>query len=279
MVKFRCAVTGANGYLGSVTCSALRAGGIEVVPLSRDGENVFNLRDGVDADFFRSRKINCLIHCAWDFKANNEEYVATNVGGSVKLFKAAHEAGVDKMIFISSMSAFDNCKSRYGATKYKTEIDLLSMGALVVRPGLVYGDKPRGMLGVFTRLVKFSPIIPLVGGGGYVQYTTHEEDLGMLLKELATFSGSTKMSTIVAANHISYSLKEILKVVSAKAGKKTLYLPIPWRIIWAILVTAEKIKIDLPLKSDSIIGLVFPNENPNFDGLYEYKSRFRTFKF
>jgi hypothetical protein len=86
------------------------------------------------------------------------------------------------------------------------------------------------------------------------------------------------ISPIVAANSISLSLKEILDTLSAKAGKKPLYIQIPWKLVWVGLVVAEKMKINLPLKSDSIIGLVFPDVQPNFDTLRPYKSEFRAFK-
>ena len=279
MVNYRCAITGANGYLGSVLCDALLGmDDIEVVPLSRNGQNAFNLDDGLSADYFKSKEINCLIHCAWDFNANDDRYLPTNFGGTVNLFKAANEAGVEKMIFISSMSAFENCKSKYGATKFKTELNVLSMGVIVIRPGLVYGDKPRGMLGALSKLLNISSIIPLVGGGRYIQYTTHEEDLVNLLKELIMQPESAKKPIIVAANETGMSFKEILDVISTKAGKAPIYISVPWRIVWATLVMIEKMKISFPFKSDSVIGLVFPNPNPNFDGLSEYNSKFSRFK-
>ena len=277
MKNFCCAITGANGYLGSVFCNALHNREIEVIQLTRDSPEAFNLKDGIEPDYFRLKKINCLIHCAWDFNVTEDEYENINSGGAIKLFKAAKEAGVEKMIFISSMSAFYNCKSRYGITKLKTEVELLPLGVIVVRPGLVYGDKPKGMLGVFVRLVRRSPIIPIVGDGRYVQHTCHEEDLGNLITELITLPVSSKTPPIVAANSIGISLKEILDNVSAKVGKKPLYIYIPWKIVWVGLLIAEKMKINLPLKSDSVIGLVFPDINPNFDMLRPYKSKFRAF--
>lgn len=276
-MKFRCAVTGANGYLGSILSSRIKDLNIEVIPLTRGGKDPFNLKDGLEAKYFSSNNINCLIHCAWDFNiADDDEYQLTNLGGTVKLFNAAKEAGVEKMIFISSMSAFENCRSRYGITKRNAEIFLMSMGVIVVRPGLVYGDKLRGMLGTFSRLAKTSPIIPVVGDGKYIQYATHEDDLANLVKEIILLDRTVKDCLIVAASSKGRSLREIFNGL-AGSSRSLIFIPVPWRFIWLFLKITEKINLNLPLKSDSLIGLVFSDERPNFEGLKLFKTKFRPF--
>jgi len=263
--------------LGSILSSGIKGPNIEVIPLIRGGKEPFHLKDGLDAKYFSSNNINCLIHCAWDFNiTDNDEYKSTNLGGTVKLFNAAKEAEVGKMIFISSMSAFENCRSRYGITKRNAELFLMSMGVIIVRPGLVYGKKLRGMLGKFSRLAEASPVIPVVGDGKYVQYTTHEDDLANLIKEIILFDGNFKDCPIVAACSNGYSLREIFNALSG-SSRSLIYIPIPWRFIWIFLKIAEKINLNLPLKSDSLIGLVFSDIRPNFEGLQSFETKFRPF--
>ena len=279
MDKLRCAITGANGYLGSMLCNSLSSQEIVIIPISREGPVKFNLNKGLDLSYFKSQNINCLIHCAWDFNIRNDrKYELTNLYGAISLFKTANEAGVKKLIFISSMSAFENCKSRYGMTKYKTEIKLLAMGVTVIRPGLVYGDKLNGILGVLARLIRNFPVIPIIGGEENIQYTTHEEDLSSLAKEIILSPNTFFPAPIVAANKRGLSFKEIMDVISHSIGSNPIYISVPWSLIWGILAISEKMHLNLPLKSDSVIGLVNSNSNPNFEGLDALKTKFRLFE-
>ena len=67
--------------------------------------------------------------------------------GSQKVLAAARDARVKSVVLISSLSAFEGCRSLYGKAKMETEAFARSIGALIVRPGLVYSDNPGGMFG------------------------------------------------------------------------------------------------------------------------------------
>ena len=84
-----------------------------------------------------------------------------NVEGSRKILEAAREAKTPKIIFISSISAFDGCRSLYGRAKLEIEKIALDCGALVIRPGLVYGEGAGGMFGKLVAQMKKSSVIPL----------------------------------------------------------------------------------------------------------------------
>ena len=79
--------------------------------------------------------MSALVHCAYDFKPLRwDEIRAVNVEGARKLFPAARAAGVEKIICISSISAYDGCRSLYGKAKLEIEKIALDNGALVIRP-------------------------------------------------------------------------------------------------------------------------------------------------
>ena len=118
------------------------------------------------------------MHCAYDFKPlRREEIRAVNVKGSRKLFQAARAADVGKIICISSISAYDGCCSLYGRAKLEIEKIALENGALVIRPGLVYGSGPGGMFGKLTTQVRKSSVIPMIGDGSQIQFLVHNGDL------------------------------------------------------------------------------------------------------
>ncbi len=104
----------------------------------------FELGDAYAKDSFAG--VNCLVHSAWDLKETNpRRNWEINVEGSKRLVAAALDDGVDRIIFVSSMSAYFGTKQEYGLAKLAVERTVLEAQQIVVRPGLVYGGASGGM--------------------------------------------------------------------------------------------------------------------------------------
>ena len=102
---------------------------------------------GAPADFFVRHRIEALVHCSYDFQLHRwSDIHEQNVQGSIRLMRQAHEQGVTRIVFISTMSAFALCKSLYGRAKFEIEREAAALGAIVVRPGLIHGERPGGMV-------------------------------------------------------------------------------------------------------------------------------------
>jgi nucleoside-diphosphate-sugar epimerase len=95
---------------------------------------------------------------------------ATCVAGSARLFDAARAAGVQRLIFISTISAFDRARAAYGRSKFLVEKLALERGGLVIRLGLVYGEKFGGVFGNIRDVVRRFRVVPLIGSGMAPQY-------------------------------------------------------------------------------------------------------------
>ena len=179
----KCAITGVSGYLGRLLKEFFDKQGWEVLGLSHSGNALaqgrrvfFSLKSGIDGQALAG--IDVLIHGAYDFSLRRwEDIFEVNVQGSIKLFQAAKMAGVRKIIYVSSMSSFANCQSLYGRAKLLIEDEARRIGAWIVRPGLIYGVNASGMMGALEKVIKKSPIVPLVGTGEQVLYLVHSEDL------------------------------------------------------------------------------------------------------
>jgi nucleoside-diphosphate-sugar epimerase len=172
-----CAVTGANGYVGGRLKAICKA------PVFKSWAGRRAPAGSGAVGFARPKcrqnfPTHALVHCAYDFKARKwNEIVATNVRGSEKLLRAAKASGVRRIIFISSISAFHGCRSMYGRAKLEIEQIALSLGAIVIRPGLVYGNSPGGIFGGLVRQVKGHRCVLLPGGGEQLPLV-HDRDLG-----------------------------------------------------------------------------------------------------
>ena len=129
-----CLITGSRGYLGSSIKNKFVQEGWKVVELIRnpDAEAVraghaipFRLGENISPQQLQGA--HALIHCAYDFSLRNWSRIhATNVLGTEKLFQAALAAGIGRRVFISSMSAYEGCKSLYGQAKLEVEQRLQS---------------------------------------------------------------------------------------------------------------------------------------------------------
>lgn len=285
----RCAVTGATGYVGSRISEYFATHGWSVFEFTRRPSThrapsvahvPFLLGSPIDPRVFRESGIQVLIHCAYDFRLSKwEEIRRVNIEGSARLLWAAKEGGVDKIIFISSISAFDGCSSLYGKAKLEIEKVAAKVGAFIVRPGLVYGRPPSGgMFGSLQRSVVKSTIVPLIGSGGYMQYLVHEDDLCELLLRLSCQEMKLPPVPIVAASPRGWRIRDLLQVMATAQHARVKFLRLPWRAIWLGLKISELLGITVPFRSDSVIGLVRQNPSPDFSPGDRIGCRFREFR-
>ncbi|HKO45924.1 MAG TPA: NAD(P)-dependent oxidoreductase [Pyrinomonadaceae bacterium] len=280
-----CAVTGATGYLGSKLESYLTAKGLTVYKLSRNARPEidplavpFSLDKGAPVGFFQEHHVNTLIHCAYDFRPDKwSEIYEINVKGSIQLMAQARAEGVKNIIFISSVSAYDGCQSLYGKAKLEIEREAFKIGAVVIRPGLIYGDNPGAMMGALTNVIKRTSVVPIIGSGKQVLYLVHEDDLASLIYKLSTEDFPQINEPITAASEHGHTFSGILKILAERQGKTIRIVPMPWKLCWAGLRVLELFRIKLGFRSDSIVSLVNTNPDMRFDWTKRTGIRFREF--
>lgn len=281
-----CAVTGANGYVGSAVANRFRRDGWHVREMRHD-RNVSGTdnREWVPFSLERATReedlhgIDTLIHCAYDFTPTRwREIERINVDGSSRLFEAARNAGISRIIHLSTMSAFQGCSSLYGKAKLAIEEAATAAGGICVRPGLVYGDEPGGTMGALARLVSVTPVIPLVGKGQYVQYLAHQDDLCNAILELISLSPTLQQAPLLAASEVPRTLHEILEALAARRSRNVSFIPVPKGLVLATLKSAEAVGLRLGFRSDSLISLVNQDPNPDFGPTRQIETSFRTFE-
>lgn len=274
----RCAVTGAAGYVGSRLARRLARDGWEVLELGRRPSSPAARFSpwtlGADLDPAVLRGVDVLIHCAYDFRPPRwEEIRALNVEGSRRLFDAAAAAGVSRVVLISSISAFDGCASLYGRAKLETEAEVLRRGGVILRPGLVFGDRPGGMVGTLTKVVRLSPILPVIGGK-QTMYLCHEDDLADAVARAAAGELKDVSRPLIAASPEGMTFGSILRRLS---GRTIILAPFPWRAAWAALKCAEALGLKIGLRSDSLVSLMNPDPAPDFETPKRLGLSFRNF--
>lgn len=266
------AITGVSGYLGGYVADLCRQQGAAVVPLLRRPEDhsnapQFDLRkSAIKAGTFRERGVRTLIHCGYDFQPRRAEDIwSINVEGTRRLFTEAREGGVERLILISSLSAYDGTRSLYGMAKLEQEKLVCALGGVCLRPGLIWSETPHGMVGTLMSFVRKLPVVPLIGGGEHQQFLIHIDDLSRIIFCLSEGPWKYGGEILPVAYPQSKSLRQILEIIAAKNNKKPIFIPVPWRMAYFAVKIAEIIVPNIKIRSDSIMGLIYSCVNPNLN--------------
>jgi len=284
-VRAVCALTGAQGYVGSQIHRALERTSWQVVSLSRrparNGDTIqWRLDDAQPlADELHRRSVSALVHAAWDFShTRRSDIERVNVRGSVRLMDEALAGGVRRIVFISTMSAYPGARSLYGRSKLIVENEAADRGAVVLRPGLVYGQHPGGVFGALQHQVTRSRIIPLIGNGSYPQYLVHEDDVGAAV--VAALACSVPPGEPVSVAHPQpWPLRRIIEEIATAHHRQVALVPTPVRLVLAGLRAAETVGLRSGFRSDSLVSLVHPNPRPDFNCVRHFGFEPRPYDF
>jgi len=262
-----CTITGAGGYVGSILSSALAAE-FDVVPLSSRsvlGSIPWRLESTEDISAaLAARNVAILVHAAWDFSQTSPRQMSrVNVEGSLRLIEAARRAGVQRIVFLSTISAFAGARSHYGRAKLEVEKATLAAGGSVIRSGLVWGPTPGGMFGSLRKQVASAKLIPLIGNGRAPQFLVHENDLAAAVVRAAQSDASIPQLMTVAHPH-PWPFRDLLKTIARAQGREVTLLPVPWPLLFVGLRAAELLGLRVPFRSDSVISFVFQDSAPDF---------------
>ncbi len=279
----RVAVTGAGGYAGSHIVRGIERRGHEVVELvrrpSRDAvrrQLVFDLREEISVEGLRGEEVEALVHVAYDFRPKTyEEMRRVNYEGTVRLFEAFKAAGGRRAVYISTVSSYEGCRSQYGRVKRETEIAALARGYWVVRPGLIRGGTPGGIVGTMLRLVKKLPVVPVIGAGVKCLYPVEADELSCIVSQLVERPPEDAAEAIVVAAHPEpLSLDDVVReLIRTFRLKPRPLIPVPWRAVWLGLRTIERLGLFTGLRSDSVISLMNQDPHPPFRDLSDWTGK------
>lgn len=249
----RIAVTGASGFVGRSLVSRLKKEGREFVAITRGPkayQNSVDFRVCFDyqntallCDFFVD--IDVVIHLAArahqlsEFRDDIESdlYHAANVDSLVSVAQAARNAGVKRVVFVSSIGVNGSAtKGRpfteadlpkplapYALSKLKAEqalADVLANGLtdwVVLRPPLVYGPGCPGNLQRLIRLASTAPFLPF--GALHSRRTLISIDNLLDALLIAASHPAVSRGTFVVSDFLDIDVAGILKAIFRGLGR------------------------------------------------------------
>ena len=251
-------VTGGAGFIGSNLVDCLIELGHEVVVIDnehsdahdqfywndkaqnykydiRDYENTRSLYDGVDYVFHIAAEAR--IQPAIE---NPIEAVSINSVGTVTVLQCAREAGVKRVIYSSTSSAYglnsspnienqpDNCLNPYSVSKVNGEklctmyTNLFGLPTIILRYFNVYGERQplRGqyapVIGIFLRQRDAGEPLTVVGDGNQRRDFTHVSDVvnANILSAITEIDSDYYGQVFNVGTGKNYSVNQISKMIS-----------------------------------------------------------------
>lgn len=182
----RILITGASGFIGSHIAQALAIRGHEVLagvrsPDRYDGKIVgcnFAKDTRVEDWLPRLENIDVVINTVGIIRETRDQsFQALHQDAPIALFKAAEQAGVNKVIQVSALGADDGAESEYHLTKRVADDVLagLNLDWTILRPSIVYGPGAKSWA-LFQALAAL-PFTLIVGSGQQPVQPIHVNDL------------------------------------------------------------------------------------------------------
>jgi nucleoside-diphosphate-sugar epimerase len=258
-------VTGGTGFLGLHVCDYFASRGWDVTALDlkpfEDGDDVGDVEyvqgDIRDAELMGEvmAGVDVVVHAAaalalWD----DERIHSVTVDGTRTVLEAAAEAGVDRVVFISSITVYgDEADSpitedaprsaigAYGQSKIDAERvceelrDELCIS--ILRPPSFVGPRRLGIFEILFDWIEDGASIPLIGWGNNRYQLLHVEDLVDAIDLLVEADANAANETYnVGADEFETMKRDFQAPIEyAGTGKRTVGMPVT-PAVWALRV-------------------------------------------
>jgi len=241
-------VTGATGFVGSRLVQRLAGSGASVRALVRNRARA-QVPAGVEvvvADVTRAdslppalAQITHVVHCA-AITANLKEpyrqaYDDINRVGTKNLVAAARSAAVERLVVMSGIVICPAPAGSYMATRCGMEAAVKAGGIphVILEPSVLFGDGAE-FIRALAGVARWSPVMPLIGGGGLrFQPLWIDDLLTCLEKSLTSESVLGRSIPLGGAEYATFA--EVNRTILEALHIRRLLLPVP---LWVMKIQA-----------------------------------------
>lgn len=264
-------MTGATGLVGRRLVARLVRAGANVRafvrtpgPLAGLSGDAFEIVVGVVEDRAAVERAaagcDVVVHLANASGVVDETYVhAVNVGGAEHVLAAARAAGVQRIVYTSTVSAMRARLGPYGRSKRLAEERVRDGGVpyVILRPSLVYGGGETGLVASLARYLRALPVMPVIGDGQIEIDPVHLDDLCGIIEEcLVRDDVLGQTYDVLGPDRVT--LDEFLQRLGTALGvrRPLLHLPAQASLLLARILT--RVMANPPITVDNVLGLTSP---------------------
>lgn len=184
-----------------------------------------------------------------------------HVRGPERIARLAKAAGVKHLLHLSAIGASEDSQAEYARSKAAGEraVHEAFPEAVILRPSVVFGPED-GFFNLFAGLARFSPALPLIGGGETLFQPVYVGDVADAAVKALTLP-EARGQTYELGGPAIYSFKELMELMLRTIGRKRLLLPLPFALAEAKasvlellpspLLTRDQVRL---LKNDNVVS-------------------------
>lgn len=203
-----------------------------------------------------------------------QSFEAIHAFGAEASAKAAKAAKARLFIQMSALGANPQSASAYARTKAEGETRARANfpGAIVLRPSIIFGPED-SFFNRFAGLARFSPVLPLIGGGETRFAPVFVGDVAEAIARLVD-RGEADGKTYELGGPEVLSFKQLMQFTLDTIGRSRALIPVPWPVaklqgvILGVLpkpmLTADQVEL---LKSDNVVSEDADRERRTLEGL------------
>ena len=208
------------------------------------------------------------------YSSGAQSFDAVHVFGASAVAKAAKTAKAQMFIHLSAIGADVNSASAYARSKAEGEkaANLAFSGATIIRPSIVFGPEDN-FFNQFAKMARFSPALPLIGGGVTKFQPVFVGDVAEAVATLID-RGMADGKTYELGGPEVMSFKQILKYILATTQRRRLLLAIPFavaKLMGAVAGLMPKPALTMDqvesLKTDNLVNAIATKEGRTLEGL------------
>ncbi|HUF86735.1 MAG TPA: NAD-dependent epimerase/dehydratase family protein [Thermohalobaculum sp.] len=268
-------VLGGTGFLGRRVVGALLARGRPVAVGTRDpaGAAAQGLPNPVRVDLRDPASLGrafagaaAVVNCVGLYvERGAETFRAVHVEGAGAAAGAAAAAGVRRFVHVSGIGADRASGSAYIRARAEGEAAVRAAfpAATILRPGALFAEDG-GLFAALAPIVARLPVLPLFGDGSTRLQPVHAGDVAEAAAR-ALEADAAPGTTYELGGPEDFSYREILVRLAARAGRRRLYLPVPFAL-WHGLAAAACVLPSPPItpaqvalmRRDNVAGADMP---------------------
>jgi len=207
------------------------------------------------------------------FPTRRQTFDAVQDFGARAVAEAARSVGA-KLTHVSAIGANADSESIYARTKARGEaaVHETMKDAVIMRPSIIFGPED-AFFNRFANLARFSPVLPLIGGGNTVLQPVFVGDVAEAIARSVDGKVATGR-TYELGGPQKLTFRQCMEEMLGVIDRKRLFIPVPWPIatlqgvvlgmLPKPLLTADQVTL---LKSDNIVSENAEKESRTLIGL------------
>ncbi len=208
------------------------------------------------------------------YSAGAQSFDSVHVFGAEASAKAAKAAKARLFIQMSAIGADANSPAEYARSKAEGEKRARANfpGAIVLRPSIVFGPED-SFFNRFADMARFSPFLPLIGGGETRFAPVFAGDVGEAIARLVD-AGEATGETYELGGPEVFTFRQLMQFTLDTISRNRLLLNVPWSVaklqaavlglLPKPLLTSDQVEL---LKTDNVVSEAAAREGRTLQGL------------